>query len=137
MVALSSVIGRKACVRPKRFDDWQVTPNLWGVIVGRPGVMKSPALAEALRPLDRLAAIAGEAYKQAMRDHEIRAKLEGMSDKEAERKAQSLVKKGDLSGAERLLADVADAEEIGKPALRRYKVTDASVEALVGLTTEN
>lgn len=137
MVALSSVIGRKACVRPKRFDDWQVTPNLWGVIVGRPGVMKSPALAEALRPLDRLAAIAGEAYKQAMRDHEIRAKLEGMSDKEAERKAQSLVKKGDLSGAERLLADVADAEEIGKPALRRYKVTDASVEALGEILIEN
>jgi putative DNA primase/helicase len=34
MVALSSVIGRKACIRPKRHDDWQVVPNLWGAIVG-------------------------------------------------------------------------------------------------------
>ena len=41
MVALSSVIGRKACIQPKRQDDWQVVPNLWGAIVGRPGVMKA------------------------------------------------------------------------------------------------
>ena len=29
-------------------------PNLWGLGVGLPGSMKSPALAEALRPLRRL-----------------------------------------------------------------------------------
>ena len=54
MVALSSVIGRKACIRPKRQDDWRVMPNLWGVIVGRPSAMKSPALSQVLKPLDRL-----------------------------------------------------------------------------------
>jgi len=53
MVALSSVIGRKACLCPKRHDDWLVVPNLWGAIVGRLGVMKSPALAEVLKPLGK------------------------------------------------------------------------------------
>ena len=36
------------------FDNWTVTPNLWGLAVGVPGVMKSPALSEGLRPLERL-----------------------------------------------------------------------------------
>src|SRR5712664_3964406 len=54
MVAAAAVIGRQIAIRPKRQDDWAVVPNLWGLAVGPPGVMKSPALAEALRPLHRL-----------------------------------------------------------------------------------
>jgi hypothetical protein len=55
LVALASVIGRQMSIRPKVKDDWTVVPNLWGAAIGRPGVMKSPALEEALRPLQRLA----------------------------------------------------------------------------------
>lgn len=54
MVAISSLIGARAVVAPKARDDWRVVPNLWGLIVGRPGVMKSPALGEVLKPLHRL-----------------------------------------------------------------------------------
>ena len=78
MVALSSVIGRKACIAPKRRDNWRVIPNLWGAVVGRPGVMKSPALAEAMKPLDRLQALASELHAESMRDHSIKQKLDGM-----------------------------------------------------------
>ncbi len=55
VVALSSLIGRKVGIFPKRQDDWLVTPNLWGAVIGRPGVLKSPAIKEALNPLGRLA----------------------------------------------------------------------------------
>ena len=48
MVSAAAVIGRKVAIRPKRQDDWAVVPNLWGLAVGPPGLMKSPALAEAL-----------------------------------------------------------------------------------------
>ena len=51
MVALGSVVGRKMGIRPKRRDDWTVIPNLFGGIVGRPGLLKTPALQEACRPL--------------------------------------------------------------------------------------
>ena len=54
VVAISSLIGARAVVKPKARDDWAVVPNLWGLIVGRPGVMKSPALSEMLKPLHRL-----------------------------------------------------------------------------------
>src|SRR5258708_39584537 len=54
MVAAAAVIGRQIAIRPKRQDDWAVVPTLWGLAVGAPGSLKSPALAEALRPLRRL-----------------------------------------------------------------------------------
>ena len=40
LVAAAAVIGRKVAIRPKRQDDWAVVPNLWGLAVGPPGVMK-------------------------------------------------------------------------------------------------
>ena len=45
-----------ARIRPKRHDDWTVVPNLWGAIVARPGMLKTPALREVLKPLRNLAA---------------------------------------------------------------------------------
>ena len=38
IVAISSLIGARAVIQPKARDDWQVVPNLWGAVVGRPGV---------------------------------------------------------------------------------------------------
>jgi putative DNA primase/helicase len=137
MVALSSVIGRKACIKPKRYDDWQVVPNLWGAIVGRPGVLKSPALAEVMRPLDRLQIIASDLHAEAMRDHGIKEKMEGMTGKAAESKAQKLIAKGSKNEAEQVLMDAAEAEGLKPPALRRYKVTDATVESLGEILIEN
>src|SRR5215470_321624 len=54
IVATGSLIGRRLAIRPKRQDDWEIIPNLWGGIVGRPGIMKSPALTEAIKPILRL-----------------------------------------------------------------------------------
>ena len=130
MVGLSSVIGRKACIRPKRQDNWEVIPNLWGVVVGRPGVMKSPALSEALKPLDRLAATANAAHAKAMQDHELKTRIQEMTTKSAEVKAQKLVAGGKTGEAERALAEACESDDIGPPPHRRYKVTDATVEAL-------
>ena len=57
LVAAAAVIGRQVAIRPKRADDWTVIPNLWGLAVGRPGLMKSAALAEALKPLQPLTVV--------------------------------------------------------------------------------
>src|SRR5262245_39643534 len=37
IVSVSSVIGNQIKIRPKRRDDWAVTPNQWGAVIGRPG----------------------------------------------------------------------------------------------------
>ena len=137
MVALSSVIGRKACIAPKRRDDWRVIPNLWGGVVGRPGVMKSPALSEVLKPLERMAILASDLHKEAMRDHQISTKIDDLGGKAAESKAAKLVEKGKIEEARHLLTEAADAEGDPEPVLRRYKVTDASVESLGEILIEN
>src|SRR3546814_20100313 len=63
MVAAGSVVGRKVGIRPMRNDDWQEVPNLWSCIIGRPGVMKSPAVKNALKHLSRLEATAADAFQ--------------------------------------------------------------------------
>src|SRR5262249_36570906 len=62
MTALGSLIGRKISVRPKLEDDWSVVTNLWGMLIGPPGILKSPSQSEGLRPLRRLEAAGREAY---------------------------------------------------------------------------
>jgi len=63
MAALGSVIGARCVIKPKRFDDWVVVPNLWGGIVGLPSAKKSPAINAAFKPMDRLIAKAMEDYE--------------------------------------------------------------------------
>ena len=139
MVALSSVIGRKACIQPKRVDtDWKVMPNLWGAVVGRPGVMKSPALSEVMKPLTRMETAAQNSFETAMRAYDEGAAVDELMQKAAKDNASRAAKKGNREEAARLLFDASppDLDDM-KPALRRYKVTDATVEALGEILIEN
>ncbi len=70
---MGSVIGRQIGIRPKRLDSWTEVANLWGMIVGRPGMMKSPAMSEALAPLKRLEAKARDAHQAALVAYEREA----------------------------------------------------------------
>lgn len=135
MVALSAVIGRKAGIRPKRKDDWLVIANLWGVVVGRPSTMKSPAFSEVLRPLNRLVAAAKQKYDDDMSQYDIQTRLAEFEKKAAEATIKALIKKKDRAGAEALLAE--DIKEDPTPILRRYMVNDSSVEALGEILIEN
>jgi hypothetical protein len=38
------VIGARCAIKPKRRDDWIVTPNLFGGVVGDPSSKKTPAI---------------------------------------------------------------------------------------------
>lgn len=136
MVALSSVIGRKASIKPKYLDDWEVMPNLWGAICGRPGLMKSPALSQALTPLNRLGAIASERHRESLEEYELQQKLVEMIGKKAEADAAKLIKSGDDEGARRVLS-AANVKSEGKPKLRRYIVNDTTVEKLGEIHIDN
>ena len=54
IVSLSAAAGANLGIYPKNRDNWIVVPNLWGALVARPGLMKSPVIKEAMRPLQRL-----------------------------------------------------------------------------------
>ena len=69
MVALSGVLGRKIAIRPKQRDNWTVYANLWGMLIGRPSLMKSPPMKEALLPIRRMTAETLAEYEEQVREH--------------------------------------------------------------------
>lgn len=134
VVALSSLIGARAVVQPKAKDDWQVVPNLWGLIVGRPGVMKSPALGESLKPLHRLQSQEFEQWQVAHDAWAIDAKLVELQGADNEKKAKGLAGK-DPAAARALLEQSLILPQ--EPVARRYIVNDATVEKLGELMKAN
>ena len=84
IVMASILIGAGCSIKPKRYDDWLVIPNLWGGVIARPGMLKTPALVEALKPLVRLEIAAKEKYDDAMRGHEAALVMHGARKKALE-----------------------------------------------------
>ncbi|MEL7361734.1 MAG: YfjI family protein [Bacteroidota bacterium] len=134
MVMLSACVGRRVGIRPKQRDSWTVIPNLWGLIVGRPGLMKSPVLKQITATLQRLHVEAQRAHADALQAHD--ASLLGFeAQKSAVREAMRRRLKGDPS------ADVSDlALDLTPPApptRTEYVVYDATPEALVETARDN
>ena len=126
LAAISSLIGARAVVAPKERDDWRVVPNLWALIVGRPGVMKSPALSEVLKPLHRLEANEREQWQAAHDSWALDNKVAEMAAKQNEKQAGNVAAK-DPAKARSLLMPV---EIPAEPVARRYVINDATVEKL-------
>lgn len=133
LVALSSLIGARAVVQPKAQDNWQVVPNLWGVAVGRPGVKKSPALGEALKPLDKLQENESDAWQLANTAWELDCKVIEMQGEANANAAKRLVAKDPVAARALLVPLVTPAG----PLARRYIVNDATVEKLGELMQQN
>jgi len=132
IIAMGSVIGRQVGIRPKQFDTWTESANLWEVIVGRPGVMKSPAMNEALKPLKRLEAKANEAFKAEMLAHQREAHMHKLCATALEAKAKKAF--GSNPDAKLDFEIHAEPEE---PKRKRYMVGDTTYEALGNIVAEN
>lgn len=133
VTALSSLIGARAVVKPKTRDDWAVVPNLWGLIVGRPGVMKSPALGEALKPLHRMESNERELYESVLEEWELDNRVEALASEAREKEAKKLAAKDPAAARELLRATQAAPQ----PLERRYIINDTSVEKLGEVLVSN
>jgi len=133
MAGLGSIIGRKLGIRPQARTDWTVTPNQWALVVGRPGVLKSPALEAALSPIKRLAAVATEAHKVEIEQHRIAVRVSKLAAEEGEKSARKLL--GKLPGAD--VSHLLGTEEPEAPALRRYIAVDSNAASLGELHRQN
>lgn len=149
MVAVASLIGRQVAIRPKRRDDWIEVCNLWGAIIGRPGIMKSPALAESMKPLRRLVAEAQASHREAGKDWSL--ELEALKAQQDALKAElkksyksKVVELGAVKGtrgeSDRILENIhrlKEREEGDAPHERRYMTSDTTTEKLGELLAEN
>ena len=114
ILMFASLIGAGCGIRPKKLDDWTIIPNLWSGIVGAPGTLKSPALEEALKPLNTLENKARKQYEADMESY--LAKL----------KDYDLAKKNSQ-----------DIEKPLEPICRRFKTNDPTIEKLGELQKQN
>lgn len=68
---LSTIVGKKVCIQPKKLDSsFIVVPNLWGIIIGNPGQKKTPAIQEALGPLNALNDVYHQIYRIESAEYE-------------------------------------------------------------------
>lgn len=135
IIAASALIGRQIGIRPKRHDDWTVTPNLWGCVIGRPGVMKSPALKEMLRPVNRIEDEAAKAHEEAVKHLEASGMIEDARYYVNKEKIKKLLKDGKDDDAFMLAADAVSNQ--AAPQRKRYITNDPTVEKLGEILAAN
>lgn len=136
ITAVSSIVGRSIAIRPKVYDDWTVIPNLWGVCVGRPGIMKSQAISKSL-------CFIGELESKSKSEFELESKKANalaMVAKEKEKGTAANIRealKNDNEESARALALQSIEDEDDPPTRKRYKTNDATIEKLGELLQGN
>lgn len=136
MIALGSIIGRKIAIRPKQRNDWQETPNFWGMVIGRPGLLKSPAISQGLEPLNTLDTAALEKHKQELSTFRVTAILAEEKSRQARKKISAALADNNEAMA-RTEAEVVASEAPDPPKRRRYKINDSTIEKLAELLKDN
>ena len=133
--ALSAVIGNKVRVRPKANDDWEVVPNVWGAIIGRPSAMKSPSMKAALAPLHALEASYREQFEGEREHYQAELELADIAARSAKDAAKKAHKAGNADLALQTLRD--GMQQPDQPTRKRLVVNDTTMEKLADLMNEN
>jgi len=137
VVALGSIIGRGCGIHPKRHDDWLVVPNLWGGVIGRPSLMKTPAITEAQKHLVRLETEAREEHQNACRGQEIETEIIKITRAAICEEIKRAVKNGETDKIEQARVRLADIDNKEPATRRRYQTQDGTTEKLGELLNQN
>jgi putative DNA primase/helicase len=134
LVAAASLVARHVRIAPQRRTDWFESGNLWALIVGRPGWMKSPAMSQALAPIERLEARAAEAFNAQAAQHQAEALAAKLRAEAGVKAARAKLKKDGAANVADLLAAESEGEA---PTRRRYVVNDLTYEKLGEILAAN
>ena len=132
MVALGAVIGRRLAIKPQQKTDWTEIPNIWGGFIGRPGMLKSPAMGEALKPIHHLEAEAAKDNELARQAYEAGLQMFKLKQDVAKALTKSKLKK---DGDAKIEIDLSD--EPKEPLPVRYRTNDTTYEGLGELLIAN
>lgn len=139
VVIISALIGRKTAVFPKKNDDWKVIPNLWGMLIGRPSLLKTPCMQHGLKILDQMELQNKKIYEEELMQFEVNnilKKAEKASLEDALKRAYSNDDQDSISEIKGKLLEVSDSLK-EKPIFKRLKTTDVTVEKLGELLLDN
>lgn len=133
MVGMGTLIGRKVGIRPKAADNWTERANLWGLVIGRPGVMKSPAALAVLAPLKRLEDQRGEAYKARHAEYERLQQEVSMRLAAGQAQARAILAKDRNAD----IAELLDVDTPVVPIRKRLMANNGTLEAIGELLRQN
>lgn len=134
---LSSVVGARCGIRPKSNDNWLVIPNLWGGIVGKPSTLKSPALAEIMKPLNNMEAKARVEYEDQLNNYTVETEFNKLAQAGLKKQMEKELAKPKGEISEEQKQTYKNFEQIEKPVCQRFKTNDASIEKMGELLSEN
>ena len=134
LASLSSLIGARATLQPKRNSDWYIYCNLWAMLVGNPSTGKSPSIKEGTRPLTNLMTKELERYQACQENFKTEASMHEILKRDAEQKAKKAIEEGRHENARSLLESIKEPK---RPILRRFFVNDTTVEKLGEILVEN
>lgn len=135
LISLGSVIGKKLAVQPMQQNfEWTEYPNLWGVAVLPPAMLKSPALNAGARCLQELEGEAQRQHAIAITQWESEERVRRLEIDHKQGQAKTAIKNNQRGEARRLLDEI---QEIKPPRRTRYIVQDATPEARLEILTEN
>lgn len=136
IVAFGIIIGRGCGIHPKKSDDWLVVPNLWGIVIGRPSLMKSPSITEGFMALTMLEGEERNRFFQAEVDFKLNSKVLKLTETVIAEELKRAIKAGNSEEVERCRQKLADLQaEV--PVRKRYQTQDGTIEKVGELLIEN
>jgi hypothetical protein len=142
LVMISGLIGRRIGIKPKQKDNWKVIANLWGMIIGRPSLMKTPCISEARKAMD----IISVEMDECLKEERVRWKAEEAKILSKKKSLEEKMKKAyskdspDISKINELRDDLKDLEaelEEKRPLNLRLYINDSTIEMVQELLKDN
>jgi len=121
MVSIAAAIGSRIHCKPYDKGTWVVTGGAWGLACSPPSAIKTPPMAEALRPLRELDKAAADKFVKDLEQYQIQKRIH-------ENSVSSAIKAG--AAPVGLTAPV-------EPAMTRYVVNDTTYEKLIEIAAAN
>lgn len=136
IVYTGSLIGRKRALELRLNSGWIEFPNLWGMLIGRPSVMKSPAMEATIKPLTTLACNALKMFESESKTHKVKMDAWKIRKKGVEEVYKKSFKES-LGEESKLPLEFPCEEPPEEPKRKRYKTDDPTVEKLGEILFEN
>jgi hypothetical protein len=136
IVYTGSLIGRKRGLELRLNSGWVEFPNLWGMLIGRPSVMKSPAMETTIKPLTTLAGNALKNFEAESKMYKFKLDAWKIRKKGAEEVYKKAFKES-LDDKTKLPLEFSSEELPEEPKRKRYKTDDPTIEKLGEILIEN
>jgi putative DNA primase/helicase len=138
LVAMGAVVGNRIGIRPKQEDSWLVIPNLWGCIIGRPSMKKSPSASFAENLIRWIEDRDRKRIEPMIADSKRDALLAEQKRKSMEKELKKAVD-DDQSESEqkRIASELVSIAAIQAPTSRRIVTTDSTIEKLIDMLNQH